>query len=166
MKYSSQQLGKILKKTEDELNSVMVNEFHSKAYVCSVNEDPATCRPEYDFIAVQKLKDELACKVRKIKHALNAFNISTVVPGFDMTVDQILIYIPQLSKLKSLYGDMRTKLPKVRVVKTSQIIDYEYINYDLKEVSAKYEDVSELLSAAQIALDKVNAAEVIEIDLG
>ena len=82
-----------------------------------------------------------------------------------MTVDQMLIYIPQIRKQQSLLLEMRMRMPKKRLQRNSQIIDYEYINYDLKEVSAEYDRVSDELARAQIALDGVNAEAVIEFEI-
>ena len=46
-------------------------------------------------------------EIRKLKHALNVFNASNKVPGFEMTVDEMLVYLPQLSREKNklLYED-------------------------------------------------------------
>jgi hypothetical protein len=42
------------------------------------------------------------------------FNVTHTVPGFDMTIDQILVYIPQLTAKKIKLYEMKTKLPKTR----------------------------------------------------
>ena len=45
-----------------------------------------------------------------------------------------------------------------------QVIDYTYLNYNLAEVEADYERVSDELSDAQLALDAVNSSETFEFD--
>ena len=167
MKYSSQKLGKILKRTEEELSSLCVRESNSKKFNAAVGENVESVRPAYSFSAVQKEKELLHAKIRKIKHALNVYNVSTVIPELNMTIDQVLIYIPQLTVLKKLYSDMKNEMPKMRVTnfRAVNIIDYTYANYDNKEVTDKYNQVSETLAAAQMALDKINSVESIEIEL-
>lgn len=167
MKYSSQKPGKILKRTEEELSSLCMQELQSKEFNAAVGENVESVRPAYSFSEVQNKKEILHAKIRKIKHALNVYNVSTVIPEFDMTIDQILIYIPQLTTLKKLYADMKNKMPKMRVpnFRATNIIDYVYTNYDGKEVAEKYNEVSETLAAVQMALDKINSVESIEIEL-
>ena len=114
--------------------------------------------------------DELESKVREVKHIINQFNVSTVVPGFDMTIDQMLVYIPQLTARKQKLQDMKKRLPKARenaspYGRSNPIVDYRYTNYDADAVAKDYEVISELLSKAQIALDLVNNTETMEIDV-
>ena len=113
--------------------------------------------------------EELALKIRKLKHAINLFNTTQVVPGFDMTIDEMLVYIPQLSKAQTKLGNMRLKLPKARVENqfrtSTNIIDYTYINYDLEEVEADYNKVVNERANAQLALDKVNNSVKFEVEL-
>ena len=85
-----------------------------------------------------------------------------------MTIDEILIYIPQLTRKKDKLAEMKSKLPKARVEerlgRMSNIIDYIHINYDLSTVEADYNQVSDELSKAQIALDIVNTTDTFEFD--
>ena len=168
MKYSSQKLGKMLKQIEEELRSLLLQEESAKEFCATIGEDVESVRPDYDFIKTQQLKEQLNAKIRKIKHALNEFNVSTVVQEFDMTVDQMLVYIPQLYTQKNFLAGLKDKLPKSRVVdrmRTLNMVDYCYLNYSVADATAKYNEVSAALSEAQMALDKLNALEVIEIDL-
>lgn len=91
------------------------------------------------------------------------------VPGFDMTIDQILIYIPQLTARKSKLSKMRSRLPKERVQggisRMNGIVEYEYCNYDLKQVEAEYESVADELARAQNALDTVNSTATFEAEI-
>ena len=167
MKYSSQKLGKILRRTEEELASLCVQETNAKEFNAAVGENVESVRPKYSFSDVQKKKELLYAKIRKIKHALNVYNVSTVLPEFDMTIDQVLVYIPQLTTLKKLYSAMKDTMPKTRVAnfRGGNIIDYVYTNYDNSEVAEKYNAVSEALASVQMALDKINSIESIELDL-
>ncbi len=169
MKYSSQKLGKILKKTEDELSSLILKESQSKEFNAAVGEDAESVRPQYNFSETQAKREELESRIRTIKHALNKYNVSTIVPELNMTIDQALIYIPQLVKQKHQYSAMKDKMPKTRVssnfFKGINLIDYVYVNYDVSEAAAKYEEITEKLATAQMALDKINAEENIELSL-
>ena len=47
----------------------------------------------------------------------------------------------------------------------TNVIDYCYLNYDLKDVEAEYDRVEKLLATAQTALDLVNSTVTMDIDL-
>ena len=83
-----------------------------------------------------------------------------------MTIDEMLVYIPQLTKRKSKLLEMKSRLPKERVEeqygRQSNIIDYTYTNYDLTAVEADYEKTADELSRAQLALDTVNQRDSFE----
>ena len=85
-----------------------------------------------------------------------------------MTIDEMLVYIPQLTKEKEKLDRMKSALPKSRVDNrygNQNFIDYQYVNYDIKAVAADFEAVSNELSKAQTALDLVNSTESFEIAL-
>lgn len=86
--------------------------------------------------------------------------------GFGITIDEMLVYIPQLTKRKSKLLEMKSRLPKERVEeqygRQSNIIDYTYTNYDLTAVEADYEKTADELSRAQLALDTVNQRDTFE----
>ena len=83
-----------------------------------------------------------------------------------MTIDELLVYIPQLTKRKSKLLEMKSRLPKERVEeqygRQSNIIDYTYANYDIAAVEADYEKAADELSRAQLALDAANQRETFE----
>ena len=169
MKLTSQEAGKMLKKLNEKIQSLILMEKKSASFLASVGEDPETCRPEYDYKAVQKEIQGLELQVRKLRHALNVFNTTHVVPGFEMTIDEMLVYIPQLTKQKEKLDAMKSELPKSRVEphygSAQNFIDYKYLNYSVKTAEADYERVSTELSKAQTALDLVNSTESFDIDL-
>ena len=86
--------------------------------------------------------------------------------GFGITIDEMLVYIPQLTKRKSKLLEMKSRLPKERIEeqygRQSNIIDYTYTNYDLTAVEADYEKTADELSRAQLALDTVNQRDSFE----
>ena len=81
----------------------------------------------------------------------------------------MLILIPQLTKTKQKLALMKNKLPKMREQNTysrsSSMVEYRYLNYDIKEVEVEYEKVSQTLSKAQLALDLANNSFEIEIEI-
>ena len=147
MTYTSAQANKLLKKLNDEHAALLDKETRSKDFRAAMGEDVESVRPAYDYSDTQKKLAELEQRIRKVKHAINVFNATHVIPDFGMTIDEMLVYIPQLTQ----YG------------RQSNIIDYSYANYDLAAVEADYERVSDELSRAQLALDAVNQRDTFEL---
>jgi hypothetical protein len=167
MIYTSAQASKLLCKLQEEYQNLALTEENSKTFIASVGEDPESVRPEYDYEATRDALSGLQEKIRKLKHAINVFNTQTYVPGFDMTIDEILVYIPQLSGRKGKLTEMAGLLPKARLNGRgmSNVIDYKYVNYDLKQVKADLDAVTEELSKAQLALDEVNHTATLDMEI-
>ncbi len=169
MKYTSAEAAKLLRRLNEEHEALLELERQSSSFVAAVSEDIESVRPDYELAAVQEKLAELEAKVRKVKHALNVFNSTHTVPGFDMTIDQLLVYIPQLSQRKMKLRNMAGVLPKTRVkgrsAVNSAVIEYTYANYDVEKARAGADAAAEELARAQTALDRVNNTETMEIDL-
>ncbi len=78
-------------------------------FIAAVGEDIESVRPDYNYQETQDALEAVDKKIRLLKHTINCFNTTHMVPGFDMTIDQILVYIPQLSERKArlLKGGIR-----------------------------------------------------------
>lgn len=166
MNYTSAQAAKLLAKLQQDYDSLATWEENTKTFLASVGEDAESVRPPYSYAETKAQLATLEAKIRRVKHAINTFNTTTVIPAFGMTVDEMLVYIPQLSQKKAKLKEMANTLPKSRCKKyeRTNIIDYQYINYDLEQVKADLDEVTETLSDAQLALDLINHTETFPID--
>jgi predicted nucleic acid-binding Zn-ribbon protein len=167
MKMTSAEAAKLLRKLNEEYGALKTRESMSCTFVAAIQEDLESARPVYDYAATQAQMEAVEAKVRRVKHAINAFNQATVIPGFGMTIDEMLVYLPMLTNRKARLSNMAAVLPKQRERSYGQssIIEYRYANYDLTKVQEDLAAVTDELSRAQIALDKVNSTETREIEL-
>ncbi len=169
MKYTSAEAAKLLRKLNENHQAVLDKESKCADFIAAVGEDIEDVRPQYDYHKTQEELAGIEQKIRTVKHAINQFNISTVVQDFGMTVDQMLVYIPQLSARKQKLSRMAAQLPKERCSSAGfgakTIIEYRYANYDIAAVEAELAAVTEELARAQTALDVVNNSEVMEISI-
>ena len=164
---TSAMAAKYLKKLNEEHEALLRREKKTMTFTAAIQENREEVRPEYDYNAVQVQLLELERKIRAVKHEINLFNLNQLVPGFDMTVDQMLVYIPQLTARKNKLDRMRSRLPRERVQdsysRNSALVEYEYSNYDIRQAEADYNKVADELARAQNALDQVNATVSFEI---
>lgn len=169
MKYTSAEAAKLLRQLNDRLFRLEQDEQQRKDFLAALGEDAESVRPEYDFEKTQNDIYDLHKNIRKVKHALNVFNSTTVVKDFKMTIDELLVYIPQLTNQKDKLSNMIGRLPKSREAayssRGSNVIDYRYLNYDPEKAQKEYDRISDILSKAQTALDVTNNTLTLNIDL-
>lgn len=165
MKYTSAGAAKLLKNLIEEQKHLRDMERKACTFVAATDENLEDARPAYDYERIQQRLTETDAEVRRIKHAISVFNTVTVVPGFDMTVDQILVYIPQLTERKRKLEEMASRLPKEREVCIGgSKTEYRYANYDVNKAQEDLLAVTQELSRAQTALDVVNNNETLELE--
>lgn len=168
MKYTCAEAAKILRKLNEDLKVLRSKEERGYRFTAAIDEDLESARPVYDYLQAQEEQCRIEEKIRKVKHAINCFNINTVIPEFDMTIDQMLVYIPQLSEKKRRLTEMASFLPKERVsnvYQATKIIEYTYTNYDLQKAADDLARISDELARAQTALDVINNSGQLEIEI-
>lgn len=83
-----------------------------------------------------------------------------------MTIDQALVYMPQLKKRVSKLKEMSNRLPKERVTYLNRNwIDYNIVNYDIGCAEEEYKKAYNEMIELQLALDVVNTTETMDIDV-
>lgn len=93
---TSAMAAKYLKKLNEEHDALLRQEKKTMMFMAAIQENREEVCPEYDYSAVQGQ----LLGICAIKHEISLFNLNQSVPGFDMTVDQMLVYIPQLTARK------------------------------------------------------------------
>lgn len=169
MLVTSAKAAKILRQLNDELSTLQLREQNSSSFVAAIQEDIESVRPAYSFAEMREAQAEVERKIRKVKHAVNVFNTTTLVPDFNITIDEMLVYLPQLNRQCQILSGMRDAMPKTRVSSGysggGSIIDYKYANYDIEEAGKRYTELADTLARAQTALDLVNSTVEFEIDI-
>lgn len=163
---TSASANKHIKLLTEQKNTLLVKERTASFYRAFQNEEPVV--PEYDFDDLHVAIADIDFKIRKIKHALNIFNCSTIVPETNMTIDETLVYMAQLTARKVVLSTMATVAPKERVDSfrnTSPVAEYKYANFDCKRVADIHKNVAEKIAKIQISLDTVNQTQTFEVDI-
>ena len=159
---------KVLRKLTEDKEYWRRKENEGCTYVAAIDEEPVI--PDYDYEKVAAEITAIDEKILKIKHAININNATNrvAVGDAEMTIDEILVKMAQLSKRKAVLDNLRKREPKTRINsglyssrKTAP--EYEYVNYDIELVKKEYERIDAEIAAMQIALDKYNQTFEFEI---
>ena len=167
MKLTSAEANKMIRQLKDQAHLLLTQEANLISFIAATTENVEEVRPPYSYEDTAAKYDEIDRKIRKIKHALNLFNANTVVEGFDMTIDEMLVFLPQASDRLRRLAVMLSKPAKSRAENTGRtsIIEYEYLNYDLERVRKDYDELTERRNRALTALDVVNNTVPFEVEV-
>ena len=163
MKITSAEANKMLKQLEDTKETILKEEQNYKTYHAAVGEDEKALRPEYNFHETQGQIETHDREIMALRHALNVFNSTTEVGDTGLTIDQVLIRLPQLQSQKAKLRGMRSLPTKNRYNITGGVIDYIYTSYDPTDAQMEYEAVDAEITMLQLALDKVNTTKTFEV---
>lgn len=157
---------KWIKTLEDEKSYYLSCEDISSVYTLAEGEEEE--RPEYDYQATKEAVDKIDETIRRIRHAVNVFNTTTLLPSLNITIDEALVKMAQLNTRKHRLDIMRKRLPKERVNSYANrgkgIVEYQYANYDISAVNADYKRISQEIVEIQLALDICNQTQTFEVE--
>jgi hypothetical protein len=167
---TSAEAAKLLRRLRLEKDAIESKEMRQTTYVSTADPgDMALARPDYDYAETQKTLREYEDRILAVRHALNLFNLTTEVPGTGMTIDQVLIYLPQLSERVRKLQNLGRQLPRERLsgrdcsIGGQRLVEYRFANYDPEKALSDGKAAEEELARIQTALDLVNSTKELEI---
>ena len=166
MKFTSASANKLIRTLEDKKSYLLGQESNNSTYVLADGEKIEI--PEYDFNQYNAQIDEIDLKIRTLKHALNVFNTTTVLP-IGITIDQALVEMAQLNNKLPRLDSLRRAKNKTRLsgpmAARRDVAEYEYLNYRTDDVEKVYEKDLLRVQQIQLALDRVNQTQEFEVDI-
>ena len=163
MRITSAEANKLLKKLEENKRKILTEESESKTFHCAISESPSILSPHYIFSETQQVIEIINNQIIKLKHAINYFNVNTVVCD-NLTIDQILVKMPMLQKEREKLRVMAMTPSRKRCPINGSVIDYIYTNYDPDEVTDALAKVDDEITKLQLELDKVNTTVTFEVE--
>ena len=175
MQMTSFYANKLIHNLEDELRHWKEKENELSTFVVTDSEN--AIGPDYDFQEVSSKMESINKKIITIKHAINQANTNVCIDvgGVKMSADIMMIRIAQLKdRCRDLRG-MRNRTLKVRRNRFDFvgiddgrkhcIVEYEYINYDKREVDEAYNALKRELFKLETRLSQFNNTVRFEVDL-
>jgi hypothetical protein len=118
----------------------------------------------YSFAKTRDKISALDAEIRKLKRLLNLSNATTIVPEFSMTLGECLVYLAQLNREMSTVSGMARKQDKTTNSTYGGVVEYTVLNYDKAECQEKLEWLKDTVAQLQIAIDRTNLTNVIEVE--
>lgn len=167
MTFTSASANKQIRMFEEEKAHILRNESEVCTYVLSADEEEEI--PGYDYAAVREQVAAIDAKVRTLRCALHAFNVSTILPESGISIDEALVLMAQLNGERARLSKLRSTLPKKRLsadfFRGNKVIEYQYANFDVERAEADYQAVSERIRQLQMEIDYANQTIQFEVGL-
>lgn len=163
MKMNSDYANKTIKNLQAEIDSLLQNEEIGKSYSYGVSETPVI--PEYSFSDTQEKLFALRNKIAVLRHAINVFNITEKIGGFDITVDEALGRMSMLNgEKKRLYDLLQIPEQTRRREYGSREADIICRNFDAAEVQKEYDRITDELMRIQQAINIANLTVEFDVE--
>lgn len=167
MKITPAYASKLVRQKNEQIRQILAQEREISTTTACVDEDVTELRQQYDFTAFQSKIEKLDREVVALKHAINVFNVTTVLPDLNYTIDAALVRMKILNDQKQRLAVMKGVQPVTRRSGGfgNKQPEYTYRNYDASDVERAYDAVESELTSIQMALDKANLDSTITVDI-
>ena len=160
MKKSNAELMKELDLIQEQISDLLLKEKESITVSYVLGEEYELI--PYDVNETTNKLFSLYEKQRKIKQALNLANATTIVPEFNMSISECLVYLAQLSRV-ILRLERLSSMPKKERTSSYGKSEYRLLCFDSQSVRDEYFKLKEIKNKLQIAIDKTNLNNQVEI---
>lgn len=133
--------------------------------VCSYRvmegEDPSAKKPEYEYEETLNQIMEFDDSIRSVKHAINSFSVSRYVPEYDMTLDELEMYLEDLDRRFNTLKELGDAHPIKRTI-VNRSVRHTIANYDLKQARKDSERLDDECRKVRRIISEIKESEVFE----
>lgn len=162
MKKCNTEIMKEIKKLESDKASWVCHERNNCTVSYMSNEDPLI--PEYDYKDTTESLKWFDDEIRRLKGLLAYSNATTIVDGFNMTINEALVYLAQLNEREKRLNYLISFKPISR--KTIGIdgkIEFTKILFDQEDALKRHTATKNEIMQLQMAIDRTNLTNFIEV---
>lgn len=152
---------KAIKELEEKKRNIIYVENHRSRV--AYKEGEKRCNTNYDYAETRKAIAEIDGKIRSIKHALAVCNCTAVVDDFGITIGEALVYLAQLNAEYDQLDDLSDHNKISRTITYNGVIEYTECLYDPDEVIKEMEDLHKKICKLQVAIDRANLTNFIDV---
>ena len=152
---------KDLKKIEEEKAILYAIEREQSVVKYISSEDKII--PDYKYEDTRSKLDELYKKEIYLKGLLQKANATVIVPEFNLTIADCLVYLAQLAEQSRELRVLANRQAKTRTLQYQKQVEYSEALYDINKAKADYEATQNLIVKLQMAIDRINLTNLIEV---
>ena len=152
---------KDLKKIEEEKNTILKNEMEQSVIKYVSSEDRII--PDYNYEQTRKDLDNLYKKEIYLRGLLQKANSTVIVPEFNMTIGDCLVYLAQLAEKSRILKSLANRQAKTRTLQYQKQVEYSEALYDIETAKKDYDAVQAEIVKLQMAIDRINLTNLIEV---
>lgn len=166
MKLTSDAASKRLKMLQDQYDLLLQEESRSATMLRTLedyrrdkeSEDAKDPKDSFNFLEMQQHLRNLQIEIESLKHAINVFNSSAILPKHNITIDQALVRMAFLSKRKRTLREMQVTPDVARpggylARESSDVVVCAFHQEDAKDM---YRQVCDELYSLQQEINYVN----------
>ena len=144
-----------------ERRELLKEEKKSCSYKVMEGEDPSAKKPEYDYEETRNQLMEFDDSVRLAKHTINSFSVSRYVPEYNMTLDELEMYLEDLDRRFNTLKELGDAHPIKRTIVNSSV-RHTIANYDLKQARKDSERLDDERRKVRSIISEIKKSEEFE----
>lgn len=144
-----------------ERRELLKEEKKACSYRVMEGEDPSAKKPEYDYVETWNQLMEYDDSIRSVKHAINSFSVSRYVPEYDMTLDELEMYLEDLDRRFNTLKELGDAHPIKRTI-VNRSVRHTIANYDLKQARKDSERLDDERRKVRRIISEIKESEVFE----
>ncbi len=152
----------LLNNEKDELRRREIQTNYIQ-YPSSEDKKQALEGNDYDYYKTTEMIAEIDKQIIYLKGKLAYANATVMVDGYDLTIGQCLVKLGQLNDAIERYDSLRGQKQKSSMVASTGIVTYTEYLYNIAESKEIYKKLVEEKASLQVAVDRVNLLNEIEI---
>ena len=144
-----------------ERRELLKEEKKACSYKVMEGEDPSAKKPEYDY---EETRDQLKYfddSVRLAKHTINSFTVSRFIPEYNMTLDELEMYLEDLDRRFNTLKELGEARPIKRTI-VNRSVRHTIANYDLKQARKDSERLDDERRKVRKIISEIKESEEFE----
>lgn len=163
MKICHMEAMKEIRLLEEKKNKVINDEI--SGCTVSYKEGEEKVNTGYSYDVTREKIAELDLRIRKIKSALAAANCTVMLEDFNVTVGEGLVMLAQWNAEYSRLRDFANGMMQIsRRITQNGILEYTECLFDTKKVAEDAEELKRKIGKLQVAIDRANLLNTIDIE--
>ena len=152
---------KLIKDLEEEKELLVYGE--NRRSTVSYKEGEEKVLPDYNYQNTRVRIAELDGEVRRIKFVISKANCEVQLEGFGISICEGLILLAQYRKEYDRLSRLATRDQVTRRITPNGVLEYTECLYNVKEVEKAQKELNTTIGKLQVAIDKANLVNEIEI---